>query len=122
VATLLNGALLARMFPGGVDWKTLDTQALTDVFNESDEGQLLLLIREGHLDRRKQNALYQDDDQITAVEDRFAELQIGGILKIGSDAQEALANPFNRSAARGFYEATVLGISVSDRLGVLKKA
>jgi len=110
------------MFPGGVDWKTLDTQALTDVFNESDEGQLLLLIREGHLDRRKQNALYQDDDQITAVEDRFAELQIGGILKIGSDAQEALANPFNRSAARGFYEATVLGISVSDRLGVLKKA
>ena len=53
---------------------------------------------------------------ITAVEDGFAELQLGGILKIAGDAQAALASPFNRAAARSFYEATVLGVSVSDRL------
>jgi hypothetical protein len=74
------------------------------------------VIRNGHLDRRKQNALYQDDDMITAVEDAFAEMQVGGMLKIASAAQEALASPFNRAAARAFYEATVLGVSVSDRL------
>jgi AbiV family abortive infection protein len=116
VANLLVGALLARTFPHGVDWKTLDTGLLTNVFNDSDEGQILALIREGHLDRRKQNALYLDDDQITAVEDQFAELQIDGILKIAGDAQEALASPFSRLAGRSFYEATVLGVSVSDRL------
>ena len=115
VATLLNGALLARMFPT-VDWQTIDFEAVTKAFNDSNEGQLLVLIREGHLDRRKQNALYQDDDMLTAVEDRFAELQLGGILKIAGDAQAALASPFNRAAARSFYEATVLGVSVSDRL------
>ncbi|KRR14543.1 AbiV family abortive infection protein [Bradyrhizobium valentinum] len=116
VATLLNGAFLARMFPDGVNWKTIDFDAVTKTFNDSDEGQLLVLIREGHLDRRKQNALYQDDDQITAVEDEFAEMQLGGILKIASDAQAALASPFNRAAGRAFYESTVLGVSVSDRL------
>lgn len=115
VATLLNGAFLARMFPR-VDWKTIDMEAVTKAFNDSTEGQLLVLIREGHLDRRKQNALYQDDDQITAVEDEFAEMQLGGLLKIASDAQAALASPFNRAAGRAFYESTVLGVSVSDRL------
>ncbi|MBR0732411.1 AbiV family abortive infection protein [Bradyrhizobium japonicum] len=116
VANLLAGALLARTFPNGVDWATLDTDALTKAFNDSEEGELLVLIREGHLDRRKQNALYQDDDLITAVEEEFAALHVGGILHIASHAQEALASPFNRLAARGFYEATVLGVSVSDRL------
>jgi hypothetical protein len=114
VANLLVGALLARTFPHGVDWKTLDTDALTDAFNSSNEGQLLVLIREGHLDRRKQESLYQDD-LITAVEDEFAELHVGGIFDIARHAQEALASPFNRAAARAFYEATVLGISVIDR-------
>jgi AbiV family abortive infection protein len=115
VATLLNGALLARMFPR-VDWKTIDFDAVTKAFNDSDEGQILALIREGHLDRRKQNALYLDDDLITAVEERFAEMHVGGMLKLASDAQEALASPFNRTAGRAFYEAAVLGVSVSDRL------
>ena len=115
VATLLNGALLARMFPR-VDWKTIDFNAVTKAFNDSDEGQILALIREGHLDRRKQNALYLDDDLITAVEERFAEMHVGGMLKLASDAQEALASPFNRTAGRAFYEAAVLGVSVSDRL------
>ncbi|MET4171862.1 AbiV family abortive infection protein [Bradyrhizobium sp. LA6.1] len=116
VANLLVGALLARTFPDGADWRTLDTDSLTGAFNDSDEGHLLVVIRNGHLDRRKQNALYQDDDMITAVEDEFAEMQVDGILKIASAAQEALASPFNRVAARAFYEATVLGVSVSDRL------
>ena len=116
VATLLNGALLARMFPNGVNWRTIDFDAVTKAFNDSEEGQLLVLIREGHLDRKKQSALYHDDDLITAVEERFAELQIGGVLEMASDAQEALASPFNRDAARAFYESTVLGVSVSDRL------
>src|SRR5262245_17333362 len=115
-ANLLVGALLARTFPNGVDWKTLDTEALTEAFNDSEEGQLLVLIREGHLDRKKQSALYQDDDLITAVEDVFAEMHVGGMLKLASDAQEALASPFNRVAARAFYEGTMLGVSVSDRL------
>ncbi|MCA1390782.1 AbiV family abortive infection protein [Bradyrhizobium sp. IC3123] len=115
VANLLVAALLARTFPQGIDWKTLDTEALTESFNESNEGQLLALIRDGHLDRRKQNALYQDDDMMTAVDEGFAEMQIGGILEIANDAQAALASPFNRMAARSFYEATVLGVSVSDR-------
>ncbi|MCK1723577.1 AbiV family abortive infection protein [Bradyrhizobium sp. 141] len=109
VANLLVGALLARTFPNGVDWATIDFDAVTKAFNDSVEGELLVLIRHGHLDRRKQEALYQDD-VITAVEDGFAELQIGGMLKIASDAQEALASPFNRLAARAFYEATVLGV------------
>ena len=103
VATLLNGALLARMFPNGVNWRTIDFDAVTKAFNDSEEGQLIVLIREGHLDRKKQSAL-------------FAELQIGGVLEMASDAQEALASPFNRDAARAFYESTVLGVSVSDRL------
>ncbi|TQF30905.1 AbiV family abortive infection protein [Bradyrhizobium sp. UNPA324] len=115
VANLLAGALLARTFPHGVDWKMLDTNALTEAFNDSDEGRLLVLIREGHLDRRKQESLYQDD-LITAVEDEFAELHVGGIFDIARHAQEALASPFNRAAARAFYEATVLGISVIDRI------
>jgi AbiV family abortive infection protein len=115
VATLLTGALLARMFPV-VNWQTIDFDAVTKAFNESDEGQILALIREGHLVRRKQNALYIDDDMIAAVEERFAEMHVGGMLQLASDAQEALVSPFNRSAGRAFYEAAVLGVSVSDRL------
>jgi hypothetical protein len=44
-------------------------------FNESDEGRLFRVIRARALDRRKQNALYQDDDMLIAVEEDFAETQ-----------------------------------------------
>jgi hypothetical protein len=105
VASLLLGARTARLFPNGVNWKTLDVDALTNDFNDSDEGQLLLLIRNGQLERRKQEALYQDD-VLTAIEDEFAALHVGGILKIARDAQEVLAVRFIWGAGRAFYEAT----------------
>jgi AbiV family abortive infection protein len=104
VAALLLGAKMARMFPNGVDWSTLDVDAVTKDFNESDEGYLFRLIRESALDRRKQNALYQDDDALTAVEDNFAEMQVGGIFRIATEAQEALASQATHAPARAFYE------------------
>lgn len=45
---------------------------------------------------------------ILAVEEEFAEMQVGGILQIANEAQQALASPFNQAAARAaraFYEA-----------------
>jgi hypothetical protein len=77
---------------------------------------LLAMIREGYLDRKKQNALYQDDDQITAVEEGFAQLHFGALLEVAGNAQAALAIPFNRGVGRAFYDAIVLDVLARDRL------
>jgi AbiV family abortive infection protein len=107
VASLLLGALMVRVFPSGVDWKTLDVDTVTKTFNDSDEGHLFALIRDNNLERRKQGALYQDDDLLTAVEDEYAELHVGGILKIASDATQAIGNDVTRAVARAFYEISL---------------
>jgi AbiV family abortive infection protein len=107
VASLLLGALTVRMFPSGVDGKTLDVDAVTKTFNESDEGHLFALIRDNNLERRKQGALYQDNDLLTSIEEEYAELHVGGVLKIASDAQQALANHAARAVARAFYEISL---------------
>ncbi|MGY3124998.1 AbiV family abortive infection protein [Bradyrhizobium sp. S3.14.4] len=109
VASLLLGALTVRMFPNGIDWKAIDFDAVTKAFNESDEGHLLALIRDNDLERRKQGALYQDDDVVTAVEDEYAELHVWGILKIANDAQQALASHGALVVGRAFYESRIHG-------------
>jgi hypothetical protein len=109
VASLLLGALMLRMFPKGVDRQTLDLAGVTEAFNESDEGRLLALIRNNTLYKRKQNALYQDDDLITAIEEDFAEIHVSGIFRIASDAQAALVDHVVRGNARAFHETTLIG-------------
>jgi AbiV family abortive infection protein len=104
VASLLLSALMHRMMPEGVYVQTVNLTALTVEFNESDEGRLFALIRNNALDKRKQNALYQDDDLLTAIEEEFAEKHVNGIFKIASDAQAALADHVVRDNARTFYE------------------
>jgi AbiV family abortive infection protein len=109
VASLLLGAMLVRTFPNGVDWQRLNLDALTNAFNESEEGRFFQLIRESDLEKRKQNALYQDDDLLVAIEEDFAEMHVGAIFKIAGDAQAALANRAARAGARAFYETTLIG-------------
>ncbi len=105
VASLLLGALMVRRFPEGrPNFDTLDIAALTKEFNESEEGRVFVAIRNSDLDKRKQNALYQDDDLLTAVEDDFAEKHVGSIFKIAIDAQAASTNPTAQFTGRAFYE------------------
>jgi len=102
VASLLIGGLIVRRFPDGPDWATLDTAVLTDEFNESDEGRIFVTIRNRALDRRKQNALYQDD-AILAVEDDFAERHVQAVLRIANAAQQASTDEIAHRAARTLY-------------------
>jgi hypothetical protein len=87
----------------------VDIDAVTKEFNESFEGRLFRAVRDSALDKRKQGALYQDDDVLTAVEVDFAEPQVEGVLKIASDAQVALARRALNLPARKFYEITLKG-------------
>ena len=103
VASLLLGGLLVRKFPNGPDWATLDTAALTREFNESDEGRAFAAIRNRDLDKRKQNALYQDDDLLTAVEDDFAETHVRAVFRIADEAQQASSDEIAHRAAREIY-------------------
>jgi hypothetical protein len=50
---------MARKFPTGVNWETLDQEipAITEEFNQSEEGRVFVSIRNRDLDKRKQNAL-----------------------------------------------------------------
>jgi AbiV family abortive infection protein len=104
VASLLLGALMVRRFPRGVDWDTLDIPAITNEFNESEEGRVFVAIRNSDLDKRKQSALYQDDDLLTAIEDDFAEKHVGAIFKIAIEAQEASTNRIAHVGGRAVYE------------------
>jgi len=88
--------------------KTVDTAAVTKAFNESEEGRVFAAIRARGLEKWKQNALYQDDDMLTAVGDDFAEMHVGSIFRIAIETQEALANRYARTAARGFYESVLI--------------
>jgi hypothetical protein len=63
---------------------------MTANFNDSEEGQLFLLIKNKHLEKRKQNALYQDDEWVTSVEDDFAEQHVNSIFKIADDREALL--------------------------------
>jgi AbiV family abortive infection protein len=109
VSSLLVGALAVRTFPqdAAMDFANLDFNGLTKVFNESAEGQLFQVIQNGELDKRKQNALYQDD-WITSVEDDFAELHVNSIIKIAGAAWDALDDSFTRRVGRAFYEITLV--------------
>jgi len=104
VSSLLLGALAVRKFPNGLDLETLDqvVPAVTKEFNESEEGRVFFAIRNRDLDKRKQNALYQDDDLLTAVD--FAEKHVGAIFRIASEAQQASTNRIAHAGGRAFYE------------------
>ena len=82
---------------------------MTKEFNESNEGRLFGAIRGHELDKRKQQALYQDDDLLTAVEDEFAETHVGAVFEIASEAHVVLADHTIRKAGRAFYETTLVG-------------
>jgi AbiV family abortive infection protein len=107
VASLLTGALLVRMSPKPLDPNTVDAAAVIKAFSESEEGLAFAAIRVGDLEKRKQNALYQDDDMLTAVEDDFAKVNVGSLFRIASEAQEALANRYALDAGRAFYESVL---------------
>jgi AbiV family abortive infection protein len=109
VSSLLLGALMVRRFPNGVNWDILDIAAETDAFNQSEEGRVFTAIRSSILDKRKQNALYQDDDVLTAVEDDFAEQHVGAIFKIAIEAKEASTNRIAQAGGRAFYECFLTG-------------
>src|SRR5262249_52278852 len=94
VASLLTGALFVRMFGEPPDPRAVDIAAVTKAFSESEEGRVFLAIRARYLEKRKQSALYQDDDMLTAVEDDFAEMHVGSIFKIATEAQAALASRY----------------------------
>jgi len=104
VSSLLLGALVVRRFPNGVDLDTVDFSAVTREFNDSEEGRVFMAIQNRDLDRRKQNALYQDDDLLTAVEDDFAEKHVGAIFNIALEAQKAAINRIAQIGGRAFYE------------------
>jgi len=104
VSSLLLGALAARKFPNGLDLATVDIPAITKEFNESEEGRVFVAIRNRDLEKRKQNALYQDDDLLTAVENDFAEKHVGAIFRIAIEAQQASTNRIAHAGGRAFYE------------------
>jgi AbiV family abortive infection protein len=110
VSSLLLATLAVRTFPEGAILEDLEGDKLTSltrIFNESDVGRLFHLIQDGRLDKRKQNALYQDD-LLTAVEDDFAEVHTYAVFKIAIDALDAMADKFTRRVGRAFYETLVL--------------
>lgn len=106
VSALLLGTFAVRTFPGGVVKDDFEGERLTNLtrkFNESEEGKLFLLIRQRELDRRKQNALYQDD-LLTAVADDFAEVHVNAIFKIADDARDSITDDFIRRNSRAFLD------------------
>jgi AbiV family abortive infection protein len=107
VASLLVGTLAIRTYPEGsiVDLAGDKLKSLTQMFNESDEGRLFMLIQRQELDRRKQAALYQDD-WLTSVADDFAAEHVNSIFKIASEARDAIADQFIRRVGRAFHETT----------------
>jgi AbiV family abortive infection protein len=104
VASLLVGAFAIRAIHGGsiADLEGERLTALTRKFNESDAGRLFWLIREQELDKRKQNALYQDDF-LSNVADDFAEEHVDAIFQIASDATDVITDRHIRVAGRAFY-------------------
>lgn len=107
VSCLLLGGLIVRKFPNGrPDLTRLYTAALTKEFNESDESQAVMAIRGRALEKRKQGAMYQDDDILTAVEDDFAETHVDSIFRIVTAAQQACTNEIAHRAGRTFYSKT----------------
>ena len=108
VSSLLLGATMARRFQyrrPALD--SVDVDALTKEFKESDEGRLFGKIRDSQLDQRKQGALYQDDDVVMAVEADYAETHVVSIFKIATDVRHLLADKVAHAAARSFYETTM---------------
>jgi AbiV family abortive infection protein len=112
VASLLISSLLfQKLFPTQADLERDDiVAAAVKAFHESEEGRLFLEIRAKGLEKRKQKAMYQDDDMLTAVEDDFAEMHVNSIFRIVHEVAEAVAvsNPYTRSSARVFYEVLFL--------------
>jgi AbiV family abortive infection protein len=104
VASLLLGSRMAKKFPKPVDVNTLDIPAIAKEFNESEEGRVFVAIRNREMDKKKQNALYQDDDVLTAVENGFAEHHVGSLFKIALEAQEASTNPMAHRGGRAMYD------------------
>jgi len=110
VAALLVGALTVQTFPGGtLDFESLDFEAATRAFNESSEGELFVLIQSRQLDWRKQNALYQDEEWATSVEDTFAEEHVASVFEIAEDALEAFREDRTKEVARAIFETTLVG-------------
>ena len=106
VACMMIGGKIVRKFPKGPDWATLDTAALTDEFNASDAGQAFAAIRNRDLDRRKQNALYQDDGLLTAVEDDFAAAHVESLFTILGAVHQASTDIVAHKAGRELYRLT----------------
>jgi AbiV family abortive infection protein len=107
VSSLLLGAMMAQRFPQRPpNLHSVDVDALTKEFNESDAGQLFARIRDSQLEKRKQGALYQDDVLI-AVEADYAEMHVKSIFQIVNDARNVLTDKVAQAPARAFYETTL---------------
>jgi hypothetical protein len=65
--------------------------------------QELLRIQDKELERRKQNALYQDD-WLIAVADDFAEEHVNGIFQIVDQARDDITDSDSKRYGRAFYE------------------
>jgi AbiV family abortive infection protein len=110
VSSLLLGAMAVRQFPevGVPDLKGAMLKAVTNVFNESDLGQLFQRIRDQQLDKRKQSAIYQDD-WLVEVSDDFAEEHVLSIFGIAQAARDLMNDNGIKRAGRAFYETTLGG-------------
>jgi AbiV family abortive infection protein len=110
VASLLLGTFTVMTFPDGL-LANLEGEMLTSLtkkFNESRAGQWFLYIQERELDKRKQNALYQDD-WLTAVADNFAEEHVNDIFQIAGEARDVITESHFRQYGRAFYELMFCG-------------
>jgi AbiV family abortive infection protein len=106
VASLLLGTFIVRTYPGDSLAANLEGDRLTSLtkkFNESPAGQFFLYTHDRELEKRKQNALYQDD-WLTAVADDFAEEHVNDIFKIADDARDDLNDDLIRRYGRALYE------------------
>lgn len=114
---LLIGAYAIRVHPDAFKRRVDRTEELvaqlTKAFNESDEGKLLANIKNNHLDKTKQMAVYQDtwEPGDPPNVDRFDDDEVQSMISIFNRALLCFHDPTVMAYGRIFYEVTFLRVA-----------